>query len=176
MATALVSLADVKIHLNITGVTHDAELQAFIDAAAVVIEGKVGPIDTATYTQTFECNGSQRLALSRTQVTAVSSLTKVRDGSSPMTLGDLVIDAQTGIVRSKTQYFPIEPFNVTYTVGRTAPFPANIVMACKIIVANLWETQTARSRDDELLPGAAYLVPYRAEALLAASAVPFGYA
>jgi len=177
MTTTLLSLADAKTHLNITTVTYDAELQTFIDAAAVVIESRVGPIDSATHTQTFSCGGSNVLVLGRAHVTAVTALTLVRDGSSPITLAGLVIDAVTGIVRSKTQLFPVEPFNVTYTVSLTAPYPANLVMACKIIVQNMWETQNARGRnDDDLLPGAAYLIPYRAEALIKATDTIGGFA
>jgi len=169
MATTLLSLADARIHLNISTITHDAELQTFIDAAARVIESRVGPIDTATHTQTFSRGEGNVLALGHAQVTAVTALTLVRDGSSPITLAGLVIDAVTGIIRSKTQLFPVEPFKVTYTVGRT-PIPENLVMACKIIVQNMWDTQNARRRnDDDLLPGTTYLIPYRAEALIKAT-------
>lgn len=179
MATSILSLSDAKSHLGITLPGDDAALQAMIDAAAEVIESIVGPVDAATRTWVESRGGGSTLVLPATQVLSVTSLAVLRDGSQPLDVTTLTPDPHTGIVYATAGTFPDEPFEVTYTVGRT-PVPAGITEAAKLIVQNWWQTRRGAGRPgqggDDGAAGNAYLIPYRAEALLAPHMMPAGFA
>ena len=58
MPTILLSLNEAKLWLSATEGDKDDDIQAVIDAAAKVIESRVGPIDQATKVQTFTTSGT----------------------------------------------------------------------------------------------------------------------
>lgn len=75
--SALVSLADVKNHLNIKAenTDNDGELQDAIDTASDVVESIVGSLARRTVTETYSGNGTPGLALRRPPVISVTSVT-----------------------------------------------------------------------------------------------------
>jgi hypothetical protein len=134
-------------------------------------------------TYTRRVSGHQwRIVLPHTQVTAITALTLVSDGSSPITLSDLAINTNAGVITYKNGgTFPYGEMDVTYTVGRSI-VEANWTTAAKIIVKHLWETQLGNlpsiQGDDRgyVVTGSGYLVPFRAMALLQPDDVPAGFA
>src|SRR6266508_4521861 len=176
---ALLSLADAKAHLNITGTSSDDELREYLEGITKVVEDYVGPIVRRTYTRRVR-GGVCKIALPHTQVTDITAVTLVSDGSSPLTLTDLTVDTPSGMFGLKTGgYLPYGELDVTYKVGRSYVQP-NWTLAAKMILKHAWETQLGNlpsiQGDEVIIPGAGYLVPYRAMALLQPDTVPVGFA
>lgn len=181
---ALISLADAKAHLNIpaSNTTSDDELREYLEAATEIVESYTGPIVRRTHTARVCGWRAYQLSLPHTQVTAVTAVTLVSDGSSPITLSDLAVNGPAGVISYKNRaYFPYGDLDVTYTVGRSYVKP-NWSLAAKIIVKHVWDTQLGNlpsvQGDDGgyVVTGSGYLVPYRAIALLQPDYVPAGFA
>jgi hypothetical protein len=181
VSPSLLSLADAKSHLNITSTTYDDELREYLEAATEIIESYVGPIVTRTHTARvdgYRC----AIPLPHTQVTGVTAITIVSDGSSPITLSDIAVDTTSGIISYKSGgSFAYGQMDVTYTVGRSF-VKANWSLAAKHIVKSNWNSQLGNLpsiQGDEhgyVVTGDGYRVPYQAIALLQPDDVPVGFA
>jgi len=181
VSPALMSLADAKAQLKITNTSSDDKLREYLEAATEIVESYVGPIVTRTHTARV-CGYRREIPLPHTQVTAVTAVTLVRDGSSPITLSDLTINAASGVISYKSgASFPYGDMDVTYTVGRTS-VKANWSLAAKIIVQHIWQTQLGNLPSVQgdtagyVVTGSGYTVPYRAIGLLQSDQVPVGFA
>jgi len=183
VSPSLISLANAKAHLNIpdTITTHDAELREYLEAATEIVESYVGPVVTRSHTARV-CGYRSAIPLPHTQVTAVTAITDIRTGATPITLSDLTINTAAGITSYKAGIpFPYAEMDVTYTVGRTA-IKANWTLAAKIIVKHNWDTQLGNlpsiqgDSNGYVVTGAGYLVPFRAISLLTPDQVPAGFA
>ena len=181
VSPALLSLADAKSHLNITTTTNDDELREYIEAATKIVESYVGPIVRRTYTRRA-CGWRCEIPLPHTQITAITAVTLVRDGSTPITLSDLTIDTQAGVVSYKSgMRFPYGDMDFTYTVGRTVVDP-NWTLAAKHILKANWGSQLGNlpsiqgENPGYVVTGDGYRVPFQAEALLQPDQVPAGFA
>lgn len=184
---ALLSLADAKAHLNITGTSNDDELREYLEAITGIVEEYVGPIVRRTYTRRV-MGGRSRIALPHRQVAAVTAVTLVWDGSS-LDLTDLTIDTPSGIIGRKAGWYlpygasltSFWELDVTYKVGRSYVQP-NWTLAAKIILKHNWETQLGNlpsiQGEDLVDPrlGTGYVVPFRAVALLQPDTVSVGFA
>lgn len=178
---ALLSLADTKRHLRITDTSRDDQLREYIEAATEIVESYVGPIVTRTHVARVMGFRSQ-IPLPHTQVTAITNITIIRTGTSPIVLSNLSINTPAGVFGYKNLLsIPWGEMDVTYTVGR--PFvKANWTMAAEIIVQHIWQSQLGNlpsmQGDDLVDPrlGTGYLVPFRAISLLQPDQVPAGFA
>lgn len=154
--TALVSVADVKVHLNIPAAdtTHDTEIQGFIDAAQPVIENIVGPVIYATWTEWYD-GGLPFIELRHGPVISVTSVTEYR-GRNAYLLTQLV-DPSTATSYSYTiepeirriirrssggteESFPsgLGTVIVVYVAGR-ATVPPNVKLAAAELVRHLYQ-------------------------------------
>jgi hypothetical protein len=181
VSPSLISLADAKAHLNITTTTSDDELREYLEAATEIVESYVGPIVTRTHTARVDGYRSA-IPLPHTQVTGVTAVTLVSDGSSPITLSDLAVDTDTGVISYKAGgTFPYGQMDVTYTVGRSF-VKANWTLAAKLVVQHHWRSQLGNlpniQGDDPgyEMTGAGLDVTYRVRALLQPDQVPAGFA
>jgi hypothetical protein len=182
VSPSLVSMADAKKHLRITSTEFDDQLREYLEASTKVVEGYVGPIVRRTHTRRVRGYRSE-IALPHTQVTAVTAVTLVRDGSTPVTLSDLAINTPAGIVTYKNgQYFPYGDMDWTYTVGRTVVDP-NWTQAAELIFQTRWQQSQLGNlpsiqgdNPGYVVSGSGYLVPYAAMALLQPDQVPAGFA
>lgn len=167
---SVLTLSEAKSHLNISSATYDGELQAMIDAAEAVIVERVGPLGPVEITS--RVTGTRSLVL---PVYPVLSLTSVADSSEiAVDLDTLDVDLITGVVTSSGTLGCL-PYSVTYMAGR-ASLPANLRLAVLELVRHFWDTQrgpsrrpgsTASDSASNTVPGAAYLLPFRVEQLLA---------
>lgn len=182
VSPALLSLADAKTHLKITGTASDDELREYLEAATEVVEGYIGPVVRRTYT-TRANGGRNVLILPHTQVLSVTSITSVLTGTTPIPLVNLTIDTEAGDVYLKyAGCFPYGAFDITYTVGR-AVMKANWGTAAKIIVKHMWSNKlgnlpsTQGDNPGYVVTGSGHQVPYQAIALLnlPSSAQPLVY-
>lgn len=174
---ALVTLTDVKPHLNITAsrTVNDAELQGFIDAATAVIEEYVGPVLPRTVTQLVSPSGTTILA------GPVLSVTSVTDAYGLPTT-TYVLDSAAGVLTGTTPtFYPTGTLQapslaaITYTAG-LASVPPTVRLATCFVVADLWNSSQrgsvpapANGGDSNFgyLPRASDDLPPRARMLLA---------
>lgn len=159
----VVSLADVKRHLNITTTDNDAELPDFIATAQEMVESYVGPAETGTFTKVFYAGGPLTLPKQ-----PVQSITSVVEYGAAVSSGLYVLDKDTGsVVRldgrgwyASTAY----PLAVTYVAGHN-PLPASIKWGIMELTMHLWrssQTQRGgRARAPEEPVGAAFGIPNR---------------
>lgn len=167
---ALVSLADVKQHLNIDGTDDDEELRRFVSAAADAIEGHLARDTTRkARTDTYRIirGNGVALVLSRPDIHAIASVTA--RGVTLTDTTDYLADERTGVLYRVGNVWEA-PVVVTWTTG-AVDTPA-IRQAMLEMVRHLWQTQRGTMaglpRSAELYPsGAGYSLPNRVLELLA---------
>lgn len=180
VSPALLSLADAKAHLNMGTTAFDEELREYLEAITRVVEQYVGPIVRRTHTRRV-CGGRYSITLPHTQVLSISSIVLVMDGSSPITIADLSINSEAGIVTYKSgSVFPWGEMDWTYVVGRSYVHP-NWTLATKMILQHNWKSQlgnlpSIQGDEDRGYISAGQEIPPRAEMLLAPDAGSAGFA
>ena len=177
MATTIVTTAQVREHLDVNDARFEGALQSLCNAVAVEIEGIIGPVDPATHTRVVEGDGDECLVLPHTQVTGITSLAYVESGAAPsvdITPGNLVIDADAGLVYLRSGVWPDEEMLVTYTVGR-ASVPSAVTEAAKLRVQAVWSARRGSGRPGKGGTDVAWLIG-RSDALLAPYRTALGFA
>lgn len=175
---SVLALSLAKTHLNLTGTTHDTELQTFIDAAEATIGRLIGPLEVEEYTERVRGRRSM-LELAKLPVVEIVSVTP--DPGSALDLDSVQFDP-AGVIELASGYgrFASANYTVVYRAGwqdlPDTALPADILLAVKELVRHLWETQRgsgagrpgSRSSDAvaNTVPGAAYALPIRVEQLL----------
>lgn len=178
---SLISLADAKGQLKILNTASDDKLREYLEATTEIVESYVGPVVRRTHTARV-CGNRSQIPLPHTQVTAITSVTIVRDGTTPITLSDLTINSASGVISYKSgASFAYGDMDIVYTVGRSF-VKANWTLAASMIVQHLWETQLGNLPSIQgdtpgyVVTGSGYVVPYRAISLLQVDQVPAGFA
>jgi hypothetical protein len=172
---SVLTLAEAKAHLNIPDSDSDAELQTFIDAAEAALAARVGPLGPTT--TTARVAGGRTLSLPVAPAVSITSVTPV--GGTALTVGSLYLDKDAGVISYSYPSgltFPYSWYDVVYVAGRAAnACPDDLLMADKELLRHMWTTQrpsggrfSSGSSDSaaNTIPGAAYLFPFRVEALL----------
>jgi hypothetical protein len=167
----IVSLADAKAHLNLTGVEFDEELRAFIEAVTPVVEDVVGPVVARTYTEVH--SGGPFLVLGYSPVISLTSLAPVLTNGITYEVADLDVDTEVGVVRRLDGGRFCGPLRAVYKAGRPI-VPANISQGAKEVIRHMWETQRGHSgarpgfgEEEFVTTGSGYTVPRRVMELLA---------
>ena len=166
---------DAKDYLGIAqeNTVHDTEIEGFIRALTPTVEFFAGPVEPRTIRRTV--GGGTQIVLPSPPVLELTSLSSY---GTALTVADLALDPETGIVVYANGYggFPRGALTAVYLVGRRVVEEA-ITQGAKVILDHLWETQRgtaatstsrARSRatDTTVVPGLGYAVPNRAIQLL----------
>lgn len=156
--TSLVSLTDVKAHLNIPteDTSHDTEIQGFIDDTQPIIEDIVGPVVQVNCDEWYD-GGQQEIVLRTRPVVSVTSVTEyignvaytLTSAASPDLAGpySFVLDGGR-IIRRRSGVmgaFPVGFSNVhvVYVAGR-ATVPTNVRLGTlELIRHNYQMTQLA---------------------------------
>lgn len=178
---AVLTLADAKTHLNITTLAHDAELSSVIPAAEAAIAQRVGPLEPTSVTARL--SGTTGLVL---PVYPLISLTSVANSAgTALAVADFTVDPATGVLEYVSgSHFTSPYYTVTYQAGRAVgALPADLTIAVKELTRHLWESQRSPARfpgstiseGPVASPGAAYLLPYRVQELIAPH-VQYGFA
>lgn len=176
---SVLTLAEVKTHLNITAETYDAELPAFIAAAESAVSRRVGPLEITSVTD--RVSGCRRsLVLTTLPVVEVTAVTG-SDGST-VDVSDLV-SAAAGVVEAATgaAAFTSYAYTVEYDAGWGTVTegvwdgPEDLRMAALELVRHLWMSQRgggsrpgapASTELSNTLPGSAWAMPFRVAQLI----------
>lgn len=179
----LLSLDDAKQTLNLTSTTNDAELELYVAAVTDVVEAFIGPVGRRTVTETIYAEAGGELVLSTRPAISLTSLTPT--WGSVYTVGQLILDATSGIIRPPTTLqFWGGPFIVVYVAGRPA-VPPSVNLAARMLVEHLWATQRGEAGAPRLVgatddysagvtPGFGFAVPNRVLELLEPYRIPSG--
>ncbi|MFJ6905606.1 head-tail connector protein [Streptomyces griseoluteus] len=182
----LVTLDEAKRQLDITGTSHDLELQLYVDSLDSVIEGYVGVVEQREVTEVIT-GGGAGLSVLHPPLVSVSSLAGGPPaGSITYPVDTLAVDGPAGIIsRLDGCGFLAGRYTVTYTAGRPE-VPPTVKLAALILLQHLWRTQYGASRvpvggaDDwsvsDPVPGFGYAVPNRVLQLLEPFKLPPGVA
>ncbi len=141
---ALVSLADVKTHLNIpaTNTTHDDELRGFLASVTDVIEDIVGVVARRTFVETYSGRGEPAILLRRRPVVSVTSV--VESGVTVPPADYSVTEA--GVLTRVTAYSAgrwtpgVDNLLVTYVAGRPST-PPSVLDGAKELIRINWRPQ-----------------------------------
>lgn len=169
---AVVTVTEVKAHLNITGAGYDTDLGVFIDRAEAAIAAKCGPLAAESKTERIDGHTS-RLVLRSTPVISLTSVTPV-DGTA-LTVGDLYVSPSGVVEYDDGGSFSAARYTVVYQAGRSS-VPADLKYAILELVRHFWATQRGPSRRPgstsstetaNTIAGAAYMMPFRVLELIA---------
>lgn len=181
----LVSLADTKKQLNMTGTADDEEVRGVIEAATGVVERH---LDMAVVRRTVVERRTlgnptvssspgvlQRIALTTKPILSITSVVSA-DGATTWNPADMrVTDA--GVIEVLAGSVVWGPVDFTNIVGMQV-IPANYTKAAEIIIQHLWDTQRGSKGSAHAggldTPGAGftsfgYAIPNRALELLGPS-------
>ena len=179
----LVSLADAKAFLNITGTTYDDELRRFLDAATDTCERYAGrALRRRTYTENLDGSdlGANPIVLQWLPVLAVTS---VQENGVTIDPSMYVLDDINGLLLRGGQWSPMPwqrgrgNVTVTYQAGYADP-PPTAIEAVLVLLKHTWETQRgamdARSvmAGETYDPRTSYAIPYRVREKLDALRIP----
>jgi hypothetical protein len=132
---SVLALADVKLHLNITVATYDAELQGFIDACEAAAAEKVGPLTSVATTERVS-GGGCGLVLRTTPVVSLTSVTPVNGTAYDITL--LTVDNSAGVIEWLTGgRFQTGWYDVIVEAGR-ASVSEDLKLAIKDLIRDNW--------------------------------------
>ena len=189
-AASFLSLDDAKSHCNIplATTTHDEELKWMLAAATDVVEYFCGPVRRVTQTNVVQ-GGSSALLLHHTQILSVTSVTPIFASSPSVTVADLDIDTDNGILRH-TGGLAISSGHgagcLHHWSHRHPPTPSTGPPSSSS--KHLWETQRGPGRPGVLgqqstqggettfLPVLGFAIPNRAMDLMNLHPVPAGVA
>jgi hypothetical protein len=140
----LVSLADMKAHLNMTSTANDEELRSHIEAATSVIEDAVGEVIVRRTVVEDRDISSGRVAAVVTSTPVISLTSVVRvDGSQTWDVDDLSV-SPAGIVSVNSGAGLGGRVRFTYVAGYQQ-IPARLSMAAKELVRSTWESQRGKT-------------------------------
>jgi hypothetical protein len=169
----LFSVADGKLQLNIpaTDTRDDDEIRGYIAAITPVIEDHIGACVRRTVVEYHQGNTSV-IRLDAGPVLEVMSMTPYLTAGTTYAPAVLRVTAEGRLTLLSGLPFSWGPYEITYTVGR-ATIPANAVLAGKMILQHLWESQRAAAGvplggadETTMVPGFGFAVPNRALELL----------
>jgi len=180
---SIVSMAEVKQHLNKIKDTADDELGAYLMAATELVEDKVGICVPRQFTSQVD-TGRWQLVVPYRPVISVQSVASIWNGGpvwdNTASPGCLAADNEAGIIYQPTMFdFWYGPWKTVYTCGRQQ-IPEKWIHAAKEQIRHLWETQRgsmppAVLQGEEVFTatsGWTFSVPRRVLELLEADMVP----
>lgn len=177
---SIVSLPEAKRHLNmaVDRTTEDEEVRSMIEAVTSIVERhRMETIARRSFTETDVMGSGYRLVLMRHPVLSVSSIVDENGVAVPVSQWSL--DTQNGILTRTGGGGSAIRYTVTYVAGYQQ-IPAHYILAAKIILAHIWQTQRiqnigpqptlgGQSRRDESIvtpSGMGFAIPHRAIELL----------
>ena len=159
---ALLTLPEARAFLNFEDedATRDEVLQEYIDGVTAVVEREVGPIEVRQVTVTATGDG-RTCALPVSNIISIDEVVDQRTGLTVDHVG-IVVGAGSVLWSPTGVSLVGRDLQVKVTVGMGDDVPPNLKLAAVEILKLAWAVQ----RSDE---APAFLIPYRAQALLAPS-------
>lgn len=161
----IVTLAEAKEHLNVTGTAQDAEITAFVDAATAFVERHIGPVVEQTVTETVTPTSSGLIFLSA-PVISITSMTAAYGHPGTYTVADWFPKKRSIVIGyGKDAGHPTWPLTIVY-VGGYAAVPGDIKQATLDYIKWRWMSQRGATPlptmgGDEFAMAPTSTVPYK---------------
>jgi hypothetical protein len=187
--TSIISLDDVKAHLNLSDTTDDAEVRRFIDYATDMAEAYCGCVlGRRTFTGEIYDGNDTFIRLRNPKAMSITSIT---ENSNLLVSGtDYYLEA-TGqrVYRINNAVFGtsnnvgywslgVQNIVITYVSGYTNP-PGGAKMGMLDLVRHLWNTQrgsmnviSRNQSGDDFIPGGSHVFTYRVAEALGFTSLP----
>lgn len=178
----IISLAAAKAHLNMTSSysKDDDEIREMIEATTTTIESHRNEIVAPRTVVEYDPMGTfDRIVLANKPIISITSVVDIRGITYP--LSQWTLDPQMGTLTRAFPGFgyPWIGLKITYVAGFNQ-IPANYILAAKIILAHLWQTQRVQNigqsvtlgnrtaREEQIMTptGQGFAIPFRAVELL----------
>jgi len=157
----VISLADAKAGLGVTGTSKDEDIRSVIQAATPILEDLVGPILRVTRVETYD-GGTSQINLMWAPIVSITSIIESYGSTYTRTLtaqdifagGSLdtfgySVDLVTGIVTRRAAGVAI-PFalgkrnvQITYVSGRVSA-RGNVLRATRMLIRDMWTQEQQR--------------------------------
>lgn len=149
---ALITTANLKTFLGISGSSEDTILDSIVNAASKMIQSFCGKaLVQATYTEYYDGSGVEELILKNYPIASVTSLnidgSRTFGSSTDINVADnVIIDANSGIITLWHNYsvFPkgLRNVKVVYVAGyATNAIPYDLQQACKQTAMMIYKRQ-----------------------------------
>lgn len=177
----LVSLADLKAHLNITSTTNDEELRQVLIEASDLAERETHRIFRRTTFVEVHDGGREAIVLRRGPV---QSITSVVESGVTLSGTDYVANLAAGMLlrgsatARRCWASGAQVVTVTYVAGEADP-PDTAYRLVKELARHAWQTQRGGGGmvpGDEAVPGGAWAISYRAKQLIDSLTSSVGFA
>lgn len=171
----IVTLAEAKEHLNITGTSSDTELGKFVDAATAFVERHLGAVAQRTVTETVTPTTSGLIFLS-SPVISITSMTAAYGHPGTYTVADWYPKGSSIVAGyGKSTSYPTWPVRVEYVGGYTT-IPADLRQATLDYIKWRWQSQRGPSplpsMGDEFAMAPTSTVPYKVMEVIDGYRVP----
>lgn len=149
----IVSLDEVRTHLRISAADTDS-IQRLIpiwEAAEAVAVDKLGNVVPVAITETRVVRGGA-LVLYQRPVMSVASVTA---GGNLVDAGAYSVDAEIGRLKFgwlSQSYTNDSTVTVVYTAGRAQPWPRNIMLGVKELIAHMWRNSQIATGGQRAVP------------------------
>jgi uncharacterized phiE125 gp8 family phage protein len=154
---ALVTLAETKTFLKITGLTEDTVLENLIDEISQTIQSYLGrKLISTGYTEYYDGDGSDTLILNQFPVTALTSLNDDPNRAFGSTTAvnvttDVILDGAAGVLHvwnGKATFFKGHGnIKAVYTAGYSVTtLPYDLQLATKLSIAQLYKIRYGAQR------------------------------
>ena len=163
----VISLADAKAGLGVTGTSKDEDIRSVIQAATPILEDLVGPILRVTRVETYD-GGTSQINLLWAPIISITSIVESYGSTYTRTLTaqdifagtgtdayGYTVDLTTGIVTRRASGVAM-PFangkrniQITYVSGRTN-ISGNILLAARRLIRHLWMQEQQSFRPNVL--------------------------
>ena len=169
---SVLPLDQAKQHLNISGSTSDAELQATIDAAEARLSQEVGALRPADRTDRVLRSGDGTfLLLPTAPASNLTAVVSADEAATALDLSMLVLDGNAGTISYADGWsvFRSPAYMATYSAG-WADVPADLLYAIRELVRHLWQTQRGMpllSDGPVDMPPAGFALPNRVLEMIA---------
>lgn len=171
----VLSLADAKAHLNLTGTTDDEKLRTKIASTVDAVENLIGPLLPTPCTGPVEARTTSRPGHAGRSVFVLPTTPVITLDALTSTAG-VAQDVSTAVVKASGVVSAVVPpgdYTAIWTAGRTR-VPPDAYEAMLELLRHLWTPQrggasrtAAGQTQQQPVPGTAHAFPYRVTELLA---------
>ena len=174
------TLADFKTQLSITTSSYDTALTSYLAAAQKLVENRIGPVATASFSETVNARGSG-LNLSYRPIVTITSLTPLLNTWPSFATADVAWDSRAGTVWRRDLGTLAGAWTVAYTAGNAGVITDSQWLAILLVGQDLWKNRRGAGTmrpgqipEEAVIPGAGYMFPDDVQALLDADGLYYG--
>ena len=151
---ALVTLADLKVYLGISGTDYDTKLEDLIDSVSFAVENYIGGYGVVRTISTELHDGDSVCEYLQLRHYPISSVTLIEVDSTEVSSTYYTVDKQAGLVKYSGGWSSGEQnIDVDYVAGLyadTASVNDSLKLVCKMWIADLYQNTNPNVKSETL--------------------------